>query len=472
MLFRTRRSFIVLSLLCLGWLPGRAEETPAEANAEAARLYARANDYVTNITENAYSYAYIQFYWKRAQANLDRVMRVYPKSPTGQQLLTNEVGIGPYELGYYRERVLPRLEEKRIAAYDAVNCAIFLYNRDEARWDDARRAALASILEVLSRQQRWNEALSFPVLDDYKPLLFTTVFRVAARFRQQNLVQELLENATPELKALYLPIQAEAMVFTGVPREDITAFVEENPAPEIRSAVLAAMIEREVAIRRAAILRRDVAKGLQTTHYSLHNLEVRDDIAAAAAALFPAGDPVSREWVSLYQAALGRRPAASAPTAEHLAYLEHLAVTEAFEDMARYMPETRLSTATRQACELKLIELYAQEGRLEEAGRLRSALQSNGGPIADAAGLAEFRGRMVSNEDPLTVRPHSFSELPIEDPLVMAQAIMDWSLTPNRSIRGASPYDSVVRKYLPGFDNLPLPKSQEVQEASAVSKPF
>jgi hypothetical protein len=49
---------------------------------------------------------------------------------------------------------------------------------------------------------------------------------------------------------------------------------------------------------------------------------------------------------------------------------------------------------------------------------------------------------------------------------------MDWSLTPNRSIRGAAPWDSVVYRYQPGFENLPLPLSKEVGEASATERPF
>jgi hypothetical protein len=63
-------------------------------------------------------------------------------------------------------------------------------------------------------------------------------------------------------------------------------------------------------------------------------------------------------------------------------------------------------------------------------------------------------------------------ELRIDDPLVLAKAIMEWSLTANRSIRGPSPYDGVVRKFMPGFENLPLPESEEVGEASATSNPF
>ena len=77
---------------------------------------------------------------------------------------------------------------------------------------------------------------------------------------------------------------------------------------------------------------------------------------------------------------------------------------------------------------------------------------------------------MESSTDPLTVRADTFVDLPITDPCQLAVEIMDWSLTPNRSIRGSSPWDPVVMKFWPGFDNLPLPESEEVGEAAATSK--
>jgi hypothetical protein len=473
MFSRIRRSplALLLFLLCSSIITLRGE-SPAEAAAEAERLYSRANDYVTNITEKGFSYAYIQFYWKRAQNNLDRVIRVYPNTPTGKKLLADDVKVGGFELTYFKERVLPRLEVKRLAAFDAVNCAIFLYNLDETRWDAQRTAALESILEVLSRQQRWNEALSFPVLDEHKPLLFTTVFRVAARYKQQKLVDELILNAAPAIKPLYWPILGEALALTGAPREEIAQFLDEHAEPNVRLAVLSGMVDREIAIQHAALLRLDVKKGIQKTHYSVLNPDVRDDIESVAKTFFPQPTAESRSLVGKYHAALGRKPAASASAVEHMAYLEYLAITQNFDQLARYLPETKIPGNARQPCELKLIELYAQEGREKESRAFRTPYDSAGGVLADTAALAEFRGRMHSSEIPLTVRDRTFSELSIKDPLITAQAIMEWSLTPNRAIRGPAPYDSVVQKYLPGFENLPLPQSKDVQEASSTSKPF
>ena len=65
-----------------------------------------------------------------------------------------------------------------------------------------------------------------------------------------------------------------------------------------------------------------------------------------------------------------------------------------------------------------------------------------------------------------------FSELPISDPCVMATAIMEWSLTPNRSQRGATPWDAVVTRFAGGFEKLPMPKSAAVGDAASTLKPY
>src|SRR5437867_645230 len=64
--------------------------TPAD-DAEAQRLYDRANDFVANIGEDGYSYSYLQFHWKRAQANLDRILEVYPETPVGKAVQSGKL---------------------------------------------------------------------------------------------------------------------------------------------------------------------------------------------------------------------------------------------------------------------------------------------------------------------------------------------------------------------------------------------
>lgn len=472
MLPRTRLThfFTAIVIALLPALAFAAPADPAEDAAEAKRLYDSARDYVVNINEGPHSYAYIQFHWKRSQANIERILRVYPATPTARSLATGQLKLGEFELAYFKDRVLSRLEEKRLAAYDAVNCAIFLYNFQENRWDDTRRAALGRILEVLSRQQRWAEALKFPVLDSDKAFKAAAIFRVAARFEVEDMVKKLLAT-TP---AVDLPatqaILGEALALRGRPRTEITKLLDKSPSDVVKLGVLSGMIQREIAIQRAASLR-IATKNILLAGGALQRPTVRDDIAATAQVFFPTPTAASAELLDSYRAALGARPAFAAPTSVHLAYLEYLAAFEKFDELESYLAAA-LPAATRQPAALKAVELYAQAGRTADVARHRAPFVTAGGALAQTVALAEFRGQMNSTEVPLTVHPTTFSDLPITDTSVLAQAIMEWSLTPNRSIRGAAPYDTVVQKFLPGYANIPAPKSDAVRDAASALKPY
>lgn len=486
--FRTRLLPVLTLALC-AWLAACAASDKAARQAadtaEADRLYRRADDYVSRVTEGDYSYAYIQFYWKRAQSNVDRVLRVYPATPIAQRLKAGELKLGPYELGYFRQRVLPWLEVKRLGAFDAVNCAIFLYNIDESRWDDTRLAAFARIIEVLARQQRWSEALIFPILSPYRPLLLATVFRVAARFNQTKVVNGLLTNSTPAELAVLYPIHGEELAIRGVPRTDIAALLDEHPQDNVKLAVLSGMIQRELKIERAAALRLPL-QGVLLQGGAVENPQVRDDVDAVARQFFPRGNRDASRQLAEYRAALGdlaaaRRIAAAANltdlTGVHLAYLDYLAAFEKFDELAAYVPAAQLSGDTQRQCRLKIIELLARADRLDESQR---ALQdylgayAAGHPaVADAAVLQWFRGRIqATDENQLAVRERTFADLPVKDPCVMVQAIMEWGLATNRTVRGAAPWDAIVYKYGGGFVNLPEPRSRDVQRAAAELPPY
>jgi hypothetical protein len=118
--FRTRLLPVTLVAICT-WLTACSASHPAERRAadvaEADRLYQRANDYVSRVAEGQYSYAYMQFYWKRSQANIERILRSYGDTPVSTRLKAGELKLGPFELPYFKERVLPYLEVKRLAAY-------------------------------------------------------------------------------------------------------------------------------------------------------------------------------------------------------------------------------------------------------------------------------------------------------------------------------------------------------------------
>jgi hypothetical protein len=476
MSFRKRFLLTFFVLLATGDGLGfaRAAE-PADASpaSEATRLYDSAHDYVQAIKEGEYSYSYMQFYWKRAQANLDRISRVYPNTPVGAQLKSGSVKIGDFDLPYFKDRVLFRLEQKRIAAVDSVNCAIFLCELKGETWDTQRRDALMKIIEALSRQKRWGEALKFPVLpvDDQRKL--ETIFRVAARYDQADLVKQILTGIKPEdtgKRRSFDAILGEAIALRGRSREDIAKLLDQDPADEVKLAILSGMIERETIIQRTAALRLPLNHILLEGD-SVKNPDVRDDVDAVAKTFFPSGNPAAQELLARFRAGLGTKPALNAPVAVHLSYLEYLEAAEKYDDLTAYL-RFDFPTSARTPIELKVLELLAEAGRAKDAEALRLALSTKGGLAAEEATLAQFRGQMRSTLLPLVVHQKTLAEIPFTDPAYLAGAMTEWSLTPNRSIRGPAPYDAVVYKFAPGFANIPQPKSQAVQDASSASKPF
>jgi hypothetical protein len=450
-------------------------------NAEAERLYKEANAYVKNMAEGDYSYAYLQFYWKRAQANVDRIRRVYADSPMAKAMSRGEVKLGPYDLDYFKVRVLYNLEVKQRAAFDDVNCAIFLYGMDESRSDATRDAALASILEVLSRRQRWGEALRFPVLDSHKPLLLGTIFTVAANYNQKDIVKKLIEDTAPALqeRAGFDTIQARALVLRGVPREEtdkdkesLWGFVAKHPSERVRRAVMQAVVDRAILVHRFETHHLPPGNSIQTVHDNVQALDVHDDVKAVAARLFPSDSREAEPYLETYLAALGTEPSDRAPLSAHSAYLQYLADQGKLDAVVRYSEQRRLSADYRSACALKAVEFLAEAGSTKEASELRTAITARTPALANAAAFAEFTGRMNSREVALVAKTDTFAELPITDPCVMAKAIMDWSLTPNRSQRGAAPWDKVVFRFAGGFANLPEPKALDVSNAASTVKPY
>ncbi len=456
-----------LRLICLVFLLPLFSVHASDAAAdetEARLLYQRANDFVSHIGEDGFSYAYIQFHWKRAQSNLDRIARVYPHTPTGKALLAGQLPIGPFEPTYFRDRVLPRIELKKLAAYDAVNCAIFLHNLEPQRRDEVRVATMMQIIEVLCRQQRWNEARAFPVFDQDRLRKFATIAQIAARYDQGKVLDNLLKTATAEEKALVPALRAEGLVLLGKPRDELFALVAANPDTQIREAALRAAVDREIRILRGNAAVKDISKGIPTVHYSVLNPTLRDDVPALAARLFPSLTDVAQTELARFAAARGQVPSNDAPASVRASYLDFLAAAERFDDLQRAarLPEDRLVA----------IELLATAGRTEEAERAREALIAADPARHDDAWSSFFTGQMNAAHPVLTAHATTFSALPLQDSCRLAQLICAWSLTPNRSLRGASPWDPVVQKWLPGFTNLPLPDSKEVQNAAASLRPY
>jgi hypothetical protein len=443
-------------------------------NAEAARLYRESDNFVSNMAEGDYSYSYLQFYWKRAQSNIDRIRLVYPDSPTSQALKRGELKVGPYELGYFKDRVLYNLEVKRVAAFDDVNCSIFLYGRDENRNDAVRNEALSRILEVMSRRQRWPEAMRFPVLAAHRPLLLGTIFRIAAFYDQAAMVKRLSTDILPSDReaAGFDAISAESQAVLGKPRADLYRFVETHRGAGVREAALKGIVEREVLIRSSELRHMPPSTSIQTTHLYVPNLTLRDNVPEVAARLFIGNAPGAEPLLAVYRAGMGSLPDPDAPVEAHLAYLQFLADSRRFDDLQAYAEGSSLGSRARRACRLKEIELLAAAGDTGKSARLRDEFGTRGAAEMNEATLAEFRGQMDSIDAQLVVRQETFAHLKISDPCTMAVAIMDWSLTPNRSQRGAAPWDAVVAKFAKGFENLPKPKSAEVGTAASTLKPY
>jgi len=476
---RTRISLfcILASLLPLAG-PAKAANldgsSQAIGNAEAVRLYAEANDFVQNMAEGDYSYAYLQFYWKRAQSNVDRVRRVYPESPTALALAKGDLKVGPYSTDYFKNRVLYNLELKRLGAFDDVNCAIFLYGLNASRSDPKRDEALSNILEVMARRQRWGEALRFPVLAAHRPILLRSIFRIAAFYGNDALVKQLTASSSPAERtaAGFDALLAEGLALQGKPRSELYAFVDSHASPEVRAAALRGVVEREVLFRRYERLRISFRNAIQTVHLVVQNAALRDNVPELAARIYAGRLDEAAPILTTYSAALGISPDSGSVPEAHLAYLQYLADAGRFDSLGSYADDRDLPAPVRRACALKAIELYAEAGQTQAAEKGRLAFAPASTPGADDAALAEFRGRMDSSDLPLVARKKTFAELPISDPCMMATAIMEWSLTSNRSQRGETPWDSVVTRFAGGFENLPLPKSAVVGDAASTLKPY
>ncbi len=463
-----RRPFLIAAL-SLASIARAAVST--EDIAEANRLYERANAFVSNITEDGYSYAYIQFYWKRAQVNLDRINRVYPLTLVGRQLTGNEVNVGPFTPTYFRERVLPRLEEKKLAAFDGINCSIFLYNLQTEN-TPARLETLTRIIELLCRQQRWEEAMDVPVLDQYRPLLISTVLRIATLYENDKLVGKIIAAEDPKNRPALQPVISHALALRGEKREKIAKFLDQFPEPEVRLAVLSGMVEREIQFHFAALTNFEIKDGIQTTHFSVMHPDVRDDIESTARTFFPTATAASYALLTEFKAAKGQRPAPSAPLAAHPRYMEYLALSEKSDLLSAYPSDPKFNPETKRALDLKLIELLARTGQTDASEKARLAYAQPSTLEADQAAFAQFVGQCDSEVTPLVIRETTFSKLPISNPNIIAHAILEWSLKPNRNIRGAAPWDAVVQRFQHGFADLPLPLSKEVQRASATLKPY
>ncbi len=469
MLLRHRLSSVLLSLAVLlpSVLGGEIGPfTGPEADAEAARLAERANDYVNNVVEDLYSYAYVQFHWKRSDANIDRILRAYPSSPVAAQLRAGTLKTGPFDHVYFKERVLPRLEEKKVASFDAINCAIFLYELPANQDPAGRRDLLAAIIQTLCRQTRWGEALAFPVLNQERPWLWSEVIRQTTIYHNDKLTAELLKNITADHRSELLATVAEGLAFRGEKPAALEAFLKkEGDTPALRAAMFSGLLRRELPIQHALAASRP-PKGLYSGVDGIQLPAQSADLSAWLLTI-PTGESLAaaRLGFARYLAALGRLDEARqlAPASALAAgYAGYLLATTGDLAAAQALPATLgLNQTETDRFRLELLQLMAESGANTAA--LRAQLP---GLLAADATYREFYGHMFSTEKQLVVRSHTFADLPLTDPNRVGRLICTWSLTPNRSLRGAAPWDAVVYKFAPGFADLSPPKDKKKVEAA------
>ncbi|MEI6107198.1 MAG: hypothetical protein WCR49_09300 [Opitutae bacterium] len=470
---RLATTFVLLLSLVL---PARAAHeigpfTGPEADAEAARLDERANDYVNNVVEGQYSYAYIQFHWKRAGSNIERILRAYPSSPTAKKIQADGLTVGTFQPVYFKERVLPRLEEKKVAAFDAINCAIFLLNLEGNKDEQARHDLLAQIISTLCRQQRWSEALGFPVLDTERAWLWELVTRMAVIYRNQKIADELLSNTAKENLPAMLAIIGENLAFRGEPLDALETFIAKYPGQAgVRPAVFAGLLRRQTPIDHLRQLKLPL-DGLYAGVDAIQKPAQTIDLLAFLNTI-PAGpaQQEARYGYACYLATLGRLDEAREFAAESnqtglvLSYARHLIAIEEYP-RALALPEFfHLSPAASAQFRTQLVEVLAQAGRDGELAAVQTQIPAE---LTPQAVYHEWRGRILCTQNQLVVREHVFGNIPLADPNRLGQLICEWSLTPNRTLRGASPWDAVVYKFAPGYANLPPPKDRNKVEAAS-----
>ena len=458
------RSAVLLPLAILTAFAGEIGPfTGPEADAEAARLYERADSYVRNVREGPYSYSYIQFHWKRAGSNIDRILRAYPSSPTARKLAAGELQVGGFAPLYFKERVLPRLEEKKVAAFDAVNCAIFLYTEETNTDTAGKKRLLEEIILTLCRQIRWGEALAYPVLDEERAWLWNLVTRQAVTYRNDKLADELISNAQGANQLVLLHTQAEALGYRGETTEDLEKFLEANKdhAASLRAAVFRGLVRRSKHIDRKLAANQPL-KGL---YDGVDGVQLMPDTASTPwadatgfYATFGANPPAeARAAFARYHAFLGHFDQARALAPESGWVVDAL---DWLNEQERYADALALGSRHPDAT-ADLVLLLARAGRLAEADQV--AARGGGG---EQLVFARTRGQMLSPSHVFMVRAPTFAELALKDPNLTGRLICEWSLTPGRALRGATPWDAVVFKFAPGFEHLPEPKDKNKVEAA------
>jgi hypothetical protein len=465
-----------LSAACLlalvGFAAGCAKQSRSgpDREAEAQRLYERADLMVRKISEGEYSYDYINFHYQQAMKNIDRILLEYPDTVYGQKVQHDELKLGPYAIPYFRNDLLAQLGDMKEATESVVNCAIYLYDLPEANPAESH-VALAQILETLCKLVRSDEAMIFPVQPQDDLYAKETIVRIDSEYQQHDLALSILEGADSSVQPPLAAAYGEGLAIGGTKLSALGDLSDQYPTPnkQVELGILRGMVEREEITYRNQFdkVRQKQEKDAREAEEALaksgkkpekpKEAAVRYDVAAYYREKF--GDHPPAEALAVFaglQALEGRLDEARALVAhlnesalvtviqnhyEHLALLNQLTGSE---DLPRQLG---LSEDGQAHCELKLVELLAANARYAAADALEKTGMQEFPKFRDQFICSRMHGVFYSREELFTLDAETIAHLDIKDPAVAAEVLLDWFLSPNRLPTKSWGADQIVFKY-------------------------
>jgi len=469
--FPARVALLILGALALSFLGGGcAKQTrpQAEREAEARRLYERADLYVRKIAEGEYSYEYINFRYLQAMANVDRVLTAYPDTEYGQKLKRGELKLGKFSLDYFRNTLLVQLGDMKEATESVVNCAIYLHTLPDANRTEAR-GALALVLESLCRMVRSDEALIFPTLPEDSTFAREAIVRTMTRYLQKDVALSLVQGAEPADQPVLAAAYGEGMAVGGLKLPELNEWASNyaTPGKLVEIGILKGMIEREGNIYRDTydqVKRKreeDARKAALESGKELPKPKeppVRYDVAAYDRETF--GEHPPAEAVALlagFDALQGNLDQARARVAGQSEsamvnvignYYEHLGLTGALTGSEDLHRKAGLSPDGVARCQLKLVEFLSQNANYAAADALETSGMAEFPAFHDQFIRNRMRGVFYSRTELFYLNAKPIPALGIKDPAVCAEVLLDWFLAPNKLLKGSSwGADQILFKY-------------------------
>jgi hypothetical protein len=467
-------AFCALSAACLlalaAFTGGCAKQTRSEPDreAEAQRLYDRADLMVRKISEGEYSYDYINFHYQQAMKNIDRILLEYPDTAYGRKVAQGEVNLGPYTIEHFRTALLAQLGDMKEATESVVNCAIYLYDLPEANPADSH-LALAQILETLCRLVRSDEATIFPTQPQDQLYAQETIVRVVAEYAQHDLALSILEGADAPQQPALAAAYGEGLAVGGSKLSALNELADQYPTPgkTVEIGILRGMVERErlfyrdqfdqVKQKRDREARQALEKSGKTPA-APKEAAVRYDVPAFYREKF--GDHPPAGAVAVYASLLAlegqlddaRALVAHTDEADLVTviqnYYEHLSLTGELTGQENLHRQLGISGDNEARCELKLVELLAENARYAEADKLEHAGMEEFPKFHDQFVRSRMRGVFYSRVDLFYLNAKTIPSLDIKDPAVAAEVLLDWFLSPNRLLKGSSwGADAIIFKY-------------------------